>query len=296
VLVTDEGRTQDRVCLGLADRDTGARLTEVTTFDSASLTKPFFARCVLELALAGEVDLQAPIAADVDFASFGAAPDPRLKLITPAMVLAHHSGFPNWRADDEPLRLEADPGETFVYSGEGFQLLLAALRNRRSAATVLADLEHLLHRLSMHRSSFIDPPDEKLDVQRAAAHDADGNVLPRRQRMRAAAYGNLDTCLDDYVRFVTDTFWTGTASAVRGLMTQPWGSAGPEGGRTLGWGWWPRPDGATVLSQNGDNPGFKHLVLVAPGAGEAMIVLTNSDAGLAITAETAVRFRSAGDA
>jgi hypothetical protein len=69
-------------------------------------------------------------------------------------------------------------------------------------------------------------------------------------------------------------------------MTNPY-----AGARTLGWGWWARDDGTAVLWQNGDNPGFKHLVMVAPEAGEATILLTNGEGGEAITDQAAVRFR-----
>ncbi|GAA1572571.1 hypothetical protein GCM10009789_27660 [Kribbella sancticallisti] len=285
--LTDQGRAQEKVCLGVSSGSTS--VSEATTFDAASLTKPFFARYVLELAAAGDLELEEPLAAQVDFAEFGAAPDPRLRLLTPAMVLSHHTGFPNWRPDGSLLRLDATPGETFGYSGEGFQLLLKALQNRRGAPQVLAELEGLLRRLGMTRSSFVDHP----DPDRAVAHDPAGNPLPAVPRVKLGAYGNLDTCLDDYVRFVTSTFWGDAAAAVRESMTRPY-SEGREGGRTLGWGWWSRSDGQQVLWQNGDNPGFKHLVLVTPSAGEALVVFTNGDAGLAITDAASAWFRAAG--
>ena len=262
-----------------------------TTFDAASLTKPFFARYVLELAVAGELDLHAPTASDVDLLEFGAAPDPRLEEITPAMVLAHHTGFPNWAPEGEPLRLVANPGETYIYSGEGFQLLLKALQNRRGSEVVLAELEGLLRRCGMTRSSFIDKSGRDLD--RATPHDAGGRPLPLRPRTKVGAYGNLDTCLDDYLNFVKSTFWGDAASGVRGLLTDSYAVL-PDGGRTLGWGWWPGGEGRRVLWQNGDNPGFKHLVLVAPSAGQAVVVFTNGDSGLTITDETAEWFRAAG--
>jgi hypothetical protein len=66
----------------------------------------------------------------------------------------------------------------------------------------------------------------------------------------------------------------------------------PAGERTLGWGFWTRSDGTTILRQNGDNPGFKHSVVVAPAAGEAVVVLTNGEGGTLLTNELAARFRS----
>lgn len=268
-------------------------MTSATTFDGASLTKPFFAWYVLELAAAGELDLYAPIS--IDYATIGAADDPRLTRITPAMVLSHQTGLPNWRPDGEPLRLVATPGEQVVYSGEGFQVLLKALQNARGADTVAAELRDLLDQFSMTSSSFVDPPtgESVQSTEVAIGHDASGRALTRRLRDRIGAYGTLDLTLPDYVSFLESAFWgwdSATSRKIRALTTGPYGV--PDGGRTLGWGFWSREDGTTVLHQNGDNPGFKHTVLVAPAAGEAVVVLTNGEGGAALTDEVAARFRS----
>ncbi|TDU84087.1 CubicO group peptidase (beta-lactamase class C family) [Kribbella voronezhensis] len=295
----------------------GRPMTSAAVFDSASLTKPLFAWYVLELAASGELDLYAPIA--IDYATLGAAEDPRLGRITPAMVLSHQTGLPNWRPDGEPLRLVATPGEQVVYSGEGFQLLLKTLQNERGADTVAAELQDLLDRFGMTGSSFVDPPagagssfvdppagagssfvdppagaagSDGGSTGYAVAHDADGRPLARRARERIGAYGTLDVTLPDYAKFLESAFWgwdSVSARRIRALTTGPYGV--PQGGRTLGWGCWSRADGTIVLHQNGDNPGYKHLALVDPAAGEAVVALTNGEGGLAFTDQLAARFR-----
>ncbi len=299
------GVLQTELYFGLAAA--GRPMSSAAVFDSASLTKPLFAWYVLELAASGELDLYAPIA--IDYATIGAAPDPRLGRITPALVLSHQTGLPNWRPDGEPLRLVATPGEQVVYSGEGFQLLLKSLQNTRGADKVATELQDLLDRFEMTSSSFVDPPtgaggsssgDSPAgaarpdgSVEYAIAHDADGRPLVRRPRDRLGAYGTLDITLPDYARFLESAFWgwdSPSARRIRALMTGPYGV--PAGARTLGWGCWSRVDGTIVLHQNGDNPGFKHLALVDPAAGEAIVALTNGEGGLAFTDELAARFRS----
>lgn len=286
------GRVRSELYFG--DAVAGRRLTSAATFDSASLTKPFFTWYVLELAAADELDLYGPIS--IDYATIGAAADPRLGRLTPAMVLSHQTGLPNWRPDGEPLRLVATPGEKVVYSGEAFQLLLKALQNARGADAVAAELGDLLNRFSMTSSSFVDPPAGSpagQPTEFAVGHDASGQGLTRRPRDRVGAYGTLDVTLPDYVRFLESAFWgweSVSARTIRTRMTGPYGV--PGGGRTLGWECWSRADGTIVLHQNGDNPGFKHVALVAPATGEAVVALTNGEGGLALTDELSARFRS----
>ena len=49
--------------------------------------------------------------------------DDRQNLITARRVLTHSTGFPNWRPENQPLKIIFPPGERFSYSGEGFVFL-----------------------------------------------------------------------------------------------------------------------------------------------------------------------------
>jgi len=49
--------------------------------------------------------------------------DARLNLITARHVLAHTSGFQNFRTREEPLSIHFTPGAQWSYSGEGYSYL-----------------------------------------------------------------------------------------------------------------------------------------------------------------------------
>lgn len=55
--------------------------------------------------------------------------------LTPRMVLTHRTGLPNWVGTEvafhqrtTPIPFLHEPGTTYTYSGEAFQLLHAGLR------------------------------------------------------------------------------------------------------------------------------------------------------------------------
>lgn len=112
------------------DESPGVAASASTRFNAASITKQVAAEAALRLAAAGELDLDAPLAAhwiDPDIAS-----DPRRDQLTARMVLNHTSGFPNWRffRADRKLAFEHDPGTHYGYSGEGFEYLARAIERR----------------------------------------------------------------------------------------------------------------------------------------------------------------------
>jgi CubicO group peptidase (beta-lactamase class C family) len=267
-------------------RDGSVPIAADAPFEAASLSKPVITRWVLELAAAGAIDLEAPI--DLDPAAVGAEPDPRLAAITPAMVLSHCTGLPNWRADGQPLRLVAGPGEKITYSGEAFEYLLAALRRQLGERQVEADLAALLDRLGMVESSFADE-DGRPHRPSVDGHSVAGQVIRPQPRPVARAAGSLHTTVLDYARFLRASLWPADddrigQAACRAMAELRVGV--DEDGRTMGWASTNTAAGP-LLWQNGDNPGFKHLVAVRPDSGEGVVLLTNGDTGLLLVREVA---------
>lgn len=112
------------------DASPGVPANAATRFNVASITKTVTAETALRLAAAGELDLDEPLGAywvDPDIAG-----DPRLQSLTARTVLAHTTGFPNWRffRSDGKLAFVRAPGEAYGYSGEGFEYLAHAISNK----------------------------------------------------------------------------------------------------------------------------------------------------------------------
>ena len=229
-------------------------MTPDTRFDLASLTKPVAtAACVMHLAEAGELDLDAPIADRLPaFGARGKGGITAVHLLTHTAgliadnALSDYAGGPDaaWAeiCDLAPL---APPGERFVYSDVGFIVfgrLVAEVSGRPLDGYAAANL---FESLEMTRTGF-NPP--------ASAHPETAPTERRNGRWlrgevhdpRAAALGGvaghagLFSTADDLGRFARMLLGGGELDGVRVLepetvrrMTAP--RPVPGGSRTAGW-------------------------------------------------------------
>ena len=121
MVIVENGEVALHLELGVKNSQTKDPVDEDTLFETASLSKPVFAYGVLKLVEKGLLDLDRPLVAYLPYPDI--ANDERGHFITARMVLAHATGFPNWRPKNEPLKMHFQPGERFSYSGEGFLFL-----------------------------------------------------------------------------------------------------------------------------------------------------------------------------
>lgn len=112
---------------GYADIENNKKVTEMSIFEGASLSKPMFAYLIMGFVEEGKLDLDKPLYKYLPYKDI--ANDERYKKITARMVLTHTTGFPNWRDDHEEgkLFISFEPGSAFQYSGEGYQYLAEVL-------------------------------------------------------------------------------------------------------------------------------------------------------------------------
>ena len=119
-------------------RDPARPVTAETLFHMASITKPFVATSVMQLAERGRVDLDAPI---TRYLPYFQLKDPRYRAITVRLMLTHTSGMPDvedylWdkpEFDDGALEryvrslrdksLRWEPGRKFAYSNMAYEVL-----------------------------------------------------------------------------------------------------------------------------------------------------------------------------
>lgn len=115
--------------LGVTQTKTSQAVSDKTTFEAASLSKPLFAYFIIKMVEAGDLDLDQPIypflqpifpEGTITKESFE-----WYQTITPRMILSHSTGIPNWM-HGKPITIAFKPGTNFSYSGEAYQHLGAA--------------------------------------------------------------------------------------------------------------------------------------------------------------------------
>ena len=266
---------------------------EDTVFQAASLGKPVFAYLVLGLARQGKLDLDAALTKYLpggyrhwrnpfDFAAerkVELVAEPLLEAVTARMVLSHTSGLPNWSSRG-PLTFSFAPGSSWQYSGEGYMLLQQVVE-----AVTGEPLDRLARRLvfeplGMSSSEYVWP--ERLASRVVAGQTASGQTRGARFPAPIAA-ASLYTTAKDYARFLAAVLED--SSLVSQIVAEPVSVSrwlGLEWG--LGWGI-ERTSGKQEevrLWHWGNNPGYRAFVMAVPSSRNAVVVLTNSEAGMQV--------------
>lgn len=284
--------TRETYLHGVLKNKTGARVTEQTTFQAASLSKVVAAYITLRFADQGKIDLDAPLS------TYWPSPRTRhnalARGITARMVLNHTTGLPNWQIspsnpaiDHTPLESSFAPGARFAYSGEGFYLLQRTLEHiAGSSWNALAEQE-VFSRFDMPSSSFLTK--DASDPRNASGHEQDGT--PRSDRVFAweNTAWTLVTNAHDYSNFIQRALYKGEGlePATRAMMFSPSSDADDASSPNpadpfIAWGLGvglQDADGRRLVWHWGDNPGFKAFFALDPSSGESLVLFTNSENG-----------------
>lgn len=221
----------------------GDPLTTDTVMYGASVTKTVFAYCVLHLVDQGKINLDTPIADDLDKPlvaydtnaiypdKYGPykdlAGDERWKKITPRMVLTHSAGFANfwWIEPDQKLHIHFDPGSRYAYSGEGMILLQFAIDQGRKDRGLGIDVGQLTQDvvftpLGMTRTSLKWRPDFRPNL--ADGWNDKGEPQEHDERSKVRAAGSMDTTINDLSKFAAALVsGKGLSPKSRAEMTRP---------------------------------------------------------------------------
>ncbi len=242
------GRPQDFAYYGMTQ--------EGHLFEAASLTKPVFA---LALIRSGLFDLDRPVC---EYSSEVISEDPRVRLITPRMLLSHSGGFENWA--NKPLGIQFDPGCGFLYSGEGYHWL------QRACPVPLDELcrTYVLEPFKMKdaRMGWTEDMAPRIPV----AVDKDGAEQPKRSKPVLNAAYSMHTTLADYAGFLAGLH----AAPEYPLMRAPQSRLNADIAWGLGLGLY---DG--LIWHWGDNGCFKALFAIDE-AGDGALMFTNGESGL----------------
>ena len=127
--IINDGQVVYHTAKGYAELESQTPVIDKTLFEGASTSKALFAYLSMFLVEEGLLDLDRPLYEYLDpKLRDNYDYDERYRQITARMVLAHTTGFPNWRGNDE-LTIQFEPGTNFSYSGEGYQFLVKSIES-----------------------------------------------------------------------------------------------------------------------------------------------------------------------
>jgi CubicO group peptidase (beta-lactamase class C family) len=285
---------------GVTDRTINAPVTADTVFEFGSVSKTVFAYAVLLAHDNGTLTLDTPLTKYT--ATRVVAGDPRLDLMTARHILSHTGGFQNWRSKENPLRIQFTPGERWDYSGEGYSYLQSVLTELAGRVDE-SDCSEFFDGVKVCGTDFDDYMKRTLFAPfgmtstgylyrdgMARPHNEQGVLLADRKATpqasaRYGSAGNLHSTANDYARFLAEVVEPKPEGAARlrpataREMLRPHVSVTDRLSWGLGWAINPQPDGDTIISHSGDNPGYKAMTAASLRRRSAFIIVTNGDRG-----------------
>lgn len=314
VAVIKDAKLHWRRCYGVKDRATMEPVDHDTVFEAASVSKTVFAYAVLKLCETGVLDLDAPLT------RYAPKPflegDPRLELITVRRVLAHTTGFQDWRSGAEPLKIHSTPGEKYGYSGEGYFYLQSVVTHLTGhldpsdCASYEADLKvcatdidaylkaNLLVPFGMTSSGYV--WNDTFEKHAARPHDAEGKPLDKAKpkapdAARYASAGGLHTTPADYSKFLIEIIAPRKIDAFRlnpeslREMVRPQVKVDDSHSWALGWEIYHGPKGDQIL-HGGNQTGFHAFAVASIERRAGLVIMTNGDHGWKLNTRVVEQF------
>lgn len=307
--------------LGLLRAGASDPVTTRSIFPAASLSKPAFAFIVMTVAQQRRVGRPAPFGSfdlDAPLGSFGAlaqivpAPfaidDPRMRRVTPRMLLEHSHAI-GWRWDGEAggrartgaAFMTGEPGRAFDYAPQGYACLQGLIETLTGRDLEALARDRLFAPFGMRDSSFLWRPGfagrtasghDRAGVPGAEPGDEWARLAPAEQQEQrriglgpANAPASLKTSATDYARFVRGLL-LGATGAGRSPLSPSWSREMlmPRIRATdrIWWGpGWGFLRGSRDLAWHYGNLGdHQSFVFADPASGRGAVFLANSGNGL----------------
>ncbi|MFN2472277.1 MAG: serine hydrolase domain-containing protein [Gaiellaceae bacterium] len=299
LLSGDEERT---AAFGVTSVEHPLEVDPDTLFQTGSITKTFTGTVAMQLVEERLLDLDAPVRTYLP--DFRVADDETASRVTTRHLLTH---MPGWIGDyfddtgrgEDALALmvrrlaelpQVVPLDTiFTYNNAGFYVAGHVLEVVGGAPFEQLVRERLLQPLGLEHSFFF--PEEVMTHRFAVGHHApgEGPVVARPWELPRAANpaGGLTSTVGDLLRYAR--FQLGGEPGWLARMREQQFEI--REGESMGITWILREvDGVQLFGHDGGTNGQVARLLVAPEAGEALAVLTNSSRGSEVTREVTRAF------
>lgn len=283
---------------GLAEP--GRPVEPETVFQAASLSKAMSAVVAAAAAEEGLVDLDTDVSKML--ISWRLPPMPYDGPITLRMLMAHRAGvnvhgFPGYRLDEplpeltrildgvrdknEPIRVIAEPGAGWQYSGGGFVIAQQAIEDHTGLAWEdLAD-DLVFGPLGLERSTYrILDASQRGAVAVGYRPDATEVAGGGWHQYPEGAPASLWTTPTEYATMLIDVMKShqdGTGT----LLDQASAGSLLDPDYPVGFGV-TRERGGIAIQHDGANEGYRTAFIALPNVGQGVVVMTNNDAGTAV--------------
>ncbi|HEX5166183.1 MAG TPA: serine hydrolase domain-containing protein [Thermomicrobiales bacterium] len=301
--VVAEGATVYARGFGVASLADRRPVTAETLFHMASVTKPFVATAIMQLAEERLVGLDDPVVRHLPYFRMA---DERSAQITIRQMLSHTSGMPDeddygWErpefdegALERYVRSLADrpllgaPGERFAYSNIAYEVLGDLIAKVRGISFEAAIAERILRPLRMTQSTLLVRDADPSLLSRGHVVDAGGEarvsaVFPyhRAHAPSSTLYSNVT----EMCRWAMALLNGGELSGARVLsreslerMWEPGLVVDPERHERIGLSWFiDAYRGRRTINHGGSDTGFRSQLFLVPEAGLAAVAMSNVD-------------------
>jgi CubicO group peptidase (beta-lactamase class C family) len=295
---------------GFRDLAAQAPVTTATLFNIGSISKSFTALGVAQLVDQHQVDLDAPVIRYIPDLRLS---DPQAtQAVTLRQLLSHTSGLPadeQWPQQVPATRngivsefasmpITAQPGTRFQYCSRCIVLAAYVLERITGQSWEAYTRMHTFAPLGISTASFGPPGLEKApDRAQPYRHDGVLGQVPvpwsRLQYLRPLGpAGGIDANVADMARYALFQLGDGTMSGRRVLSAQmmaelhrpetavgvDWRPAAPAENLHYSLGWFTADiHGVHLVYHNGENPGFRAAVVLAPYFQAGVVILTNGE-------------------
>lgn len=301
--VVADGATVYARGFGVASLDDRRPVTAETLFHMASVTKPFVAAAVMQLAEEGIIALDDPVVRRLPYFAMA---DERASQITIQQMLSHTAGMPDeedygWdrpEYEDGALEryvrslvereLDNAPGERFAYSNIAYEVLGDLVAKVRGMTFEAAIDAYILRPLGMTNSTLLQRETDLELFSRGHVLGANGEVevstVAPYNRAHAPS-STLRSNVTDMCRWAQANLNGGELDGSRILsqeslakMWQPGPLVDPESHTRVGLSWFiDAYRGRKTIKHDGEDTGFLSQLILVPEAGLAMVAMANAD-------------------